>query len=181
MCMVLDLTLERSTAGTACLQRSACLLSAHTFVVCELSAVSAHTTAFNSCLKMSAFKQAVRLAGPSSGTLSACFHLTSDIDIVVVGCRGMFSKEVIGKMKKGAYLINNARGAIVDREAVVEACKSGQLGGTGPTSPPSVGPRLLPSPPLRRVSPHFPPLYVMLPTVPIICLPSVLPSPRLSS
>ncbi len=41
----------------------------------------------------------------------------------------MFSKEVIGKMKKGAYLVNNARGAIVDREAVVEACKSGQLGG----------------------------------------------------
>ena len=48
----------------------------------------------------------------------------------------MFSKEVIGKMKKGAYLVNNARGAIVDREAVVEACKSGQLGGTHPTSPP---------------------------------------------
>lgn len=44
----------------------------------------------------------------------------------------MFSKEVIGKMKKGAYLINNARGAIVEREAVVEACKSGQLGGTAP-------------------------------------------------
>lgn len=52
-----------------------------------------------------------------------------------VGCRGMFSKEVIGKMKKGAYLINNARGAIVEREAVVEACKSGQLGGTAPPQP----------------------------------------------
>lgn len=46
-----------------------------------------------------------------------------------LSCRNMFSKEVIGKMKKGAYLVNNARGAIVDREAVVEACKSGQLGG----------------------------------------------------
>ena len=44
-------------------------------------------------------------------------------------CRRMFSKETIGKMKKGAYLVNNARGAIVDREAIVEACKSGQLGG----------------------------------------------------
>ena len=47
----------------------------------------------------------------------------------------MFSKEVIGKMKKGAYLVNNARGAIVDREAVVEACKSGQLGGEPPVCP----------------------------------------------
>ncbi len=52
-------------------------------------------------------------------------------------CRGMFSKEVIGKMKKGAYLVNNARGAIVDREAVVEACKSGQLGGERQQSFPS--------------------------------------------
>ena len=43
--------------------------------------------------------------------------------------RGMFDKDTIGKMKKGAFLVNNARGAIVDREAVVEACKSGQLGG----------------------------------------------------
>lgn len=41
----------------------------------------------------------------------------------------MFSKEVIGKMKKGSYLVNNARGGIVDREAVLEACKSGHLAG----------------------------------------------------
>ena len=66
--------------------------------------------------------------------LYACFHLTTGTD-VVVGCRGMFSKEVIGKMKKGAFLVNNARGAIVDREAVVEACKSGQLGGACLTPP----------------------------------------------
>lgn len=44
-------------------------------------------------------------------------------------CRGMFNKEVLGKMKKGAYLVNNARGGIVDREVVLEACKSGQLQG----------------------------------------------------
>ena len=41
----------------------------------------------------------------------------------------MFNKEVLGKMKKGAYLVNNARGGIVDREAVLEACKSGHLAG----------------------------------------------------
>lgn len=46
----------------------------------------------------------------------------------------MFDKETIGKMKKGAYLVNNARGAIVDREAVVEACKTGQLGGDQSTT-----------------------------------------------
>ena len=41
----------------------------------------------------------------------------------------MFDKETIAKMKKGAYLVNNARGGIVDREAVLEACKSGHLQG----------------------------------------------------
>ena len=44
----------------------------------------------------------------------------------------MFSKEVIGKMQKGAYLINTARGGICDRDAVVEALESGQLAGDLP-------------------------------------------------
>ena len=39
----------------------------------------------------------------------------------------MFNKENIGKMKKGAYLINTARGGICDRDAVAEALESGQL------------------------------------------------------
>ena len=34
-------------------------------------------------------------------------------------------------MKHGAFLINNARGAIADRAAVVEACESGQLAAYG--------------------------------------------------
>lgn len=42
----------------------------------------------------------------------------------------MFNKETIGKMKKGSFLVNNARGAICDPPAVVEALKSGQLRGT---------------------------------------------------
>ena len=44
-------------------------------------------------------------------------------------CRHMFNKETIGKMKKGSFLVNNARGAICDPPAIVEALKSGQLRG----------------------------------------------------
>lgn len=43
--------------------------------------------------------------------------------------KGMIDADNIGKMKRGAYLVNNARGGIVDQGAVVEALESGQLAG----------------------------------------------------
>jgi len=42
---------------------------------------------------------------------------------------GMFNDALIGKMKRGAYLVNTARGKICDRDAVVRALESGQLAG----------------------------------------------------
>jgi formate dehydrogenase len=41
----------------------------------------------------------------------------------------LFNDALIGKMKRGAYLINTARGKICDRDAVVRALESGQLAG----------------------------------------------------
>jgi D-3-phosphoglycerate dehydrogenase / 2-oxoglutarate reductase len=43
--------------------------------------------------------------------------------------KGLFDAARIAKMKKGACLINCARGGIVDENAVLEALKSGQLAG----------------------------------------------------
>ncbi|MDP2651950.1 MAG: NAD(P)-dependent oxidoreductase, partial [bacterium] len=43
----------------------------------------------------------------------------------------LINKENIMKMKKGAYLINTARGAVVETEALVEALKSGIIAGAG--------------------------------------------------
>ena len=36
---------------------------------------------------------------------------------------GLFNDELIGKMKRGAYLVNTARGKICDRDAVVRALR----------------------------------------------------------
>ena len=41
----------------------------------------------------------------------------------------MFNDKLIGMMKRGSYLVNTARGKIVDRDAVVRALESGQLAG----------------------------------------------------
>ncbi|MBX3616482.1 NAD-dependent formate dehydrogenase [Nitrosomonas sp.] len=40
-----------------------------------------------------------------------------------------FNDAMFAKMKRGAYLINTARGKLVERDAVVRALKSGHLGG----------------------------------------------------
>ncbi|XP_065878336.1 formate dehydrogenase 1, mitochondrial [Euphorbia lathyris] len=56
-------------------------------------------------------------------------------DVIVINTpltektRGMFNKERIAKMKKGVLIVNNARGAIMDTQAVADACSSGQIGG----------------------------------------------------
>ncbi|HPU84796.1 MAG TPA: D-2-hydroxyacid dehydrogenase [Candidatus Latescibacteria bacterium] len=45
--------------------------------------------------------------------------------------RKLFDKERLQSLKKGAYLINSSRGPVVDTDALVEALRSGHLGGAG--------------------------------------------------
>ena len=48
---------------------------------------------------------------------------------LVADTKNLFDQANLAKMKKGSYLINCARGGIVNEEAVLEALKSGQLAG----------------------------------------------------
>jgi formate dehydrogenase len=56
-------------------------------------------------------------------------------DVVTINCplhpetEHMFNDALISKMKRGAYLVNTARGKICDRDAIVRALESGQLAG----------------------------------------------------
>jgi len=59
----------------------------------------------------------------------------SQCDVVTVnaplheGTRGLVNTELLKHFKKGAWLVNTARGAICDKDAVAAALKSGQLSG----------------------------------------------------
>jgi formate dehydrogenase len=61
--------------------------------------------------------------------------LVSVCDVVTINAplhpetEHLFDAEMIGRMKRGAYLVNTARGKICDRDAVAQACESGQLAG----------------------------------------------------
>ena len=56
-------------------------------------------------------------------------------DVVTINCplhpetENLFNKDMINKMKKGAYIINTARGKICNKDDIADALKSGQLSG----------------------------------------------------
>jgi len=81
-----------------------------------------------------------RLPDAVEKELNVTFHpnaesLVKVCDVVTINAplhpetEGMFNDALIAKMKRGAYLVNTARGKICDRDAIARALKSGQLAG----------------------------------------------------
>ena len=72
--------------------------------------------------------------------LNLTFHesvesMVAVCDVVTINCplhpetEHMFNDDLIGKMKRGAYIVNTARGKICDKDAIARALESGQLSG----------------------------------------------------
>jgi formate dehydrogenase len=81
-----------------------------------------------------------RLPAEVEDELGVTFHddvgsLVEACDVVTINAplhpetEHLFDEALIGRMKRGAYLVNTARGKICDRDAVARACASGQLAG----------------------------------------------------
>jgi formate dehydrogenase len=81
-----------------------------------------------------------RLAADVEDELAVTYHpsvesLVGVCDVVTINAplhpqtEHLFNADLIGQMKRGAYLVNTARGKICDRDAVARACETGQLAG----------------------------------------------------
>ena len=81
-----------------------------------------------------------RLPAEVEKELGVVFHenvesMVKVCDVVTINCplhpetEHMFDNALIAKMKRGAYIVNTARGKICDRDAIVRALESGQLAG----------------------------------------------------
>ncbi|RVG82785.1 NAD-dependent formate dehydrogenase, partial [Sinorhizobium meliloti] len=81
-----------------------------------------------------------RLPDEVAKELGVTFHQTAAemvpvCDVVTINAplhpetENLFNEAMIGKMKRGAYLVNTARGKICNRDAVARALESGQLAG----------------------------------------------------
>jgi phosphoglycerate dehydrogenase-like enzyme len=68
-------------------------------------------------------------------TVDSLSEVLPDADFVVVAAaltlqtKGLFDAERFGEMKEGAWIVNVARGGLIDTDALVEALRSGHLGG----------------------------------------------------
>ena len=84
------------------------------------------------------------IVGGRAGTDVGGFELVTDldsllarVDILSLHCplteqtRGLIGRRELALLKPGALLVNTARGPIVDEAALVEALRSGHLGGAG--------------------------------------------------
>jgi formate dehydrogenase len=64
-------------------------------------------------------------------------EMVKNLDAVIVNCplhpgtEHMFNHELLYSMRKGSYIVNCARGKIMDCDALAEALKSGQIAGYG--------------------------------------------------
>lgn len=81
-----------------------------------------------------------RLPAEVEEELGLTFHsdvreMVPHLDVVTINAplhretEGLFDDELLGTLKRGAFLINTARGKIVDRDAIDRALRDGRLGG----------------------------------------------------
>jgi len=117
------------------------------------SAVARRATAFGMDVV-----HASRERGTPLGELLETSDIVSLHTPLTEATRHIINREALGRMKRGAYLVNTSRGPLVDEQALCEALDSGHLFGSAfdvfPEEPIPAGSRLLTTPNIV-MTPHL--------------------------
>ncbi|MET0701383.1 MAG: 2-hydroxyacid dehydrogenase [Mycobacterium sp.] len=98
------------------------------------SAIAARLTAFNCAIS---YHNRRPVPGSPFTYVDSPVTLARDVDVLVVaaaggsGTRSLVDREVLDALGPQGYLINVARGSVVDEQALVDALASGRLAGAG--------------------------------------------------
>jgi glyoxylate reductase len=142
-----DLTMGLVLAVARRIPESECFLRAgkfrglrpDLFLGCELTGKTLGIVGYGKIGKAVArrarpFGMKIVTAGRSKAEFQKLLHVS---DIVSIHCplnsktRHLFDASAFSKMKRGAFLINTARGPVVNERALVHVLRSGRLGGAG--------------------------------------------------
>jgi len=145
LCMMLSLLRNVPAVEARCREGKTkdglvgCELMGKTVGIVGTGAIGARTAELCNAFGCKVLGYKRRLTGnePSFIEFVSLDDLLSRSDIVSLHCplnedsHHLINRDTISKMKKGAYLINAARGPIVDSQALAEALNSGYLSGAG--------------------------------------------------
>lgn len=103
--------------------------------------------------RVAAFDMKVLVVDPQLPDAERLEEALPKADFIVLACaltpqtKGLIDADALGRMKPGAFLVNVARGPVVDEAALVAALEAGRLAGAGldvlETEPPCSGHALL--------------------------------------
>ena len=88
-------------------------------------------------MRVIAFNRGKLIVDGAFRTTATLRELLAESDVVSLNCplndsnRRMINADTIKEMKDGAYLINTARGGLIDDDALADALRSGKLAGAG--------------------------------------------------
>ena len=145
LCMMLSLLRNVPQVGQRCRDGQTkdglvgCELRGKTIGIVGAGAIGTRTAELCHAFgcKVLGYKRHVTGQEPAFIQFVSLDELLAQSDIVSLHCpinedsKHLINAETIAKMKKGAYLINTARGPVVDSEALAEALNSGYLSGAG--------------------------------------------------
>lgn len=145
LCMMLALLRNLSQVEDRCRQGKTkdglvgCELRGKTVGIVGTGAIGTRVadlcTAFG--CKVLGYKRQLHGGEPTNITFTSLDELLTQSDIVSLHCplneesRGLINAQRIAMMKPGAYLINAARGPVVDSAALAQALNDGRLAGAG--------------------------------------------------